>query len=180
MGQFKEWEYNSSGYVFIDLPDWSVVPTRGTSYVEFLAQRCGGNIQALNDTYGTRAESFPALLTSDMTTLNARHAEVAADDEVFLNVLADAYYTCVVRELRTVDPHHLILGDRLMALPERTPDSILFTASKFVDVLSFQPMGTRTMPRDYIDRVFQLTGKPILLADAHSGNKDIAGSPTND
>ena len=58
--------------------------------------------------------------------------------------MADIYYTCVVGELRKADPHHLVLGDRLMALPEWTPDSILVTAAKHVDVISFQPMGTRT------------------------------------
>lgn len=91
-----------------------------------------------------------------------------ADDEAFLNRIADVYYTCVAGELRKADPHHLILGDRLMALPEWTPDSILVTAAKYVDVIAFQPMGTRTMLRDYLDRVHRLTGKPILLADVNT------------
>jgi hypothetical protein len=55
-----------------------------------------------------------------------------------------------------------------MALPEWTPDSILVTAAKYVDVISFQPMGTRTPIREYIDRVHDLTGKPVLLADTNT------------
>jgi len=55
-----------------------------------------------------------------------------------------------------------------MALPEWTPDSILVTAAKYVDVISFQPLGTRTLLRTYLDRVHQLTGKPVLLADTNT------------
>lgn len=111
------------GYGFIDLPVWHPKPPRDESYVDF--------IRALPVTAPGRV-AHAAFLRN----------HPAADDEAFLNHLATAYYTCAVAALRSVDAHHLILGDRLMALPERTPDSILQTAAKFVDVLSFQPMGT--------------------------------------
>ncbi len=50
----------------------------------------------------------------------------------------------------------------------RVPDSILATAAKYVDVISFQPMGTRQLIGDHIDRVFRITGKPVLLADVNT------------
>jgi hypothetical protein len=173
------------GYVFIDLPVWSVTAVRGSSYVdfvralgsdghgkraylEFLTQRYGGDTQKFGKAYGIQTASFPALLPADLTGVKARDANVAVDDEAFLNHIANIYYTCVVGELRKCDPHHLILGDRLMALPDRTPNSILVTAAKHVDVISFQPMGTQKMIREYLDQVFQLTGKPILLADVNT------------
>ena len=141
------------GYVFIDLPVWHPQPRRGESYCDFLRRLDPG-------APGRRAyEDFVA---------QRRENNQAPDDEAFLNQIADAYYTCVVGELRRYDTHHLILGDRLMALPERTPDSILGTAARHVDVISFQPMGTRTLLRDYIDRVYRLTGKPVLLADVNT------------
>ncbi|MCL4206145.1 MAG: hypothetical protein KJ000_26980 [Pirellulaceae bacterium] len=141
------------GYVFIDLPVWHPQPRRGESYCDF--------VRSLDASApGRRAyEDFVAQCQAESK---------AADDEVFLNRVAEVYYTCVVGELRKADPNHLVLGDRLMALPEWTPDSILVTAAKHVDVISFQPMGTRTMLRDYIDRVHRLTSKPVLLADVNT------------
>ncbi len=141
------------GYVFIDLPVWNVVPARGPSYVDFIRGQPA-------DAPGKQAyEEFLARWQT---------GDKAAGDEAFLNETADVYYRCIVTELRKCDPHHLIFGDRLMALAERTADSILVTASKYVDVISFQPMGTRTLLRDYIDHVFAITGKPVLLADVNT------------
>ncbi len=96
-----------------------------------------------------------------------------ADDEALLNHIAEEYYDCIVTELRRVDPHHLILGDRFMAANKgqgnlKTPDSILQTAAKYVDVISFQPMGTPQLIKPYLEEVYQLTGKPILLADVNT------------
>ncbi|MBN2450026.1 MAG: hypothetical protein JXR77_06535 [Lentisphaeria bacterium] len=176
---------NCLGYVFIDLPVWSVVPRRGPSYVdfvrglgpgapgrkayvEFLSQRYDGDIDRLAKAYGLDVASVPALLTVDLTAVTRRRAAVAGDDEAFLNRIADTYYACVVGELRARDPHHLVLGDRLMALPEWTPDSVLVTAAKYVDAVAFQPMGTRTMLRSYIDHAAGITGKPVLLADTNT------------
>ncbi len=90
-----------------------------------------------------------------------------ASDEAFLNILADLYYRLTCKEIREIDPNYLILGDRFMTQPSRTPDSILVTAARYVDALSFQPMGTQTLVSDYIDHVHELTGKPILLADVN-------------
>jgi hypothetical protein len=141
------------GYVFIDLPVWHPQPIRGESYVDF--------IRSLDSSAAGRK-------AYDDFVAQRRAENAAADDEAFLNRIADVYYTCVVGELRKCDPHHLVLGDRLMALPAWTPDSILVTAAKYVDAISFQPMGTRTMLRDYIDRASRLTGKPVLLADVNT------------
>jgi hypothetical protein len=144
------------GYVFIDLPIWSI-------------QWQGHGDQA---TYLDFLKSLPSSSPGKQAYLNAfpdqDHADNVEAAEAFINEIADRYYACIAEELRKHDPHHLILGDRLMALPERTPDSILVTASKYVDVISFQPMGTRTPLRRYIDHVNEITGKPVLLADVNT------------
>jgi hypothetical protein len=144
------------GYVFKDLPIWSPTFTgRGErgSYVDFLRGLEPGS---------------PGRKAHDEFLRKRTSANQTADDEAFLNQISNVYYRCIVDELRRCDPHHLILGDRFMAGPERTPDSILVTAAKYVDVISFQPMGTRNPICKYIDHVFQITGKPILLADVNT------------
>jgi hypothetical protein len=137
------------GYVFIDLPVWHLTPPSGESYIDFI-------------------RGLPADAPGRLALAAFFRAHPDADDEAFTNHMAATYYTCAVVALRSVDPHHLILGDRLMALPERTPDSILQTAAQFVDVLSFQPLGTPKPIGAYLDRVHRLTGKPILLADVNT------------
>lgn len=137
------------GYVFIDLPVWHLKPPTGESYIDFI-------------------RGLPADSPGRLALAAFFRTQPDADDEAFTNHIAATYYTCAVTALRSVDPHHLILGDRLMALPERTPDSILQTAAKFVDVLSFQPLGTPKPIGAYLDRVHRLTGKPVLLADVNT------------
>lgn len=177
------------GYVFIDLPIWHPTNTGrsgGSSYVDFFRRlethaagrkaylsflrfRYRDDFTALKETYGSNIESLDGLSAVDFSAIDVKQNRVVAeDDELFLNEVAEVYYGCLTEELRRVDPHHLICGDRLMALAERTPDSLLKTAAKYVDVISFQPMGTRTMLSSYIDHVAEITGKPVLLADVNT------------
>jgi hypothetical protein len=151
------------GYVFIDLPVWSLAPPRGPSYVDFI-------------------RALPAAAPGRIAHTAFLREPGPGDDEAFTNRIAATYYACVVGALRSVDDHHLILGDRFMALPERTPDSILQTAAKFVDVISLQPLGTPNPIGAYLDRVHRLTGKPVLLADVNTmvarPAKDLADTTT--
>jgi hypothetical protein len=141
------------GYVFVDLPVWHPKPRRGGNYCDFIRSLDSG-------APGRKAYDAYAAL---------RRAEgIEADEEGFLNQIADVYYACVVGELKKVDSHHLILGDRLMALSDWTPDSITVTAAKYVDVISFQPMGTPTLIRTYLDHIHAITHKPVLLADTNT------------
>lgn len=137
------------GYVFIDLPIWSLQPQPGPSYIEFL-----------------RA------LPEEAPGRRALTALTGVDDEAVMNHIVETYYTVVCGELRKADPHHLILGDRFMAQPAskalHTPDSILKTAARFVDALAFQPMGTQNPIKAYLDHVLAHTGKPSLLADVNT------------
>ncbi len=141
------------GYVFIDLPVWSLQPKTGTNYVSFL-------------------KSLPKAAPGRVEMTNYRKANSEADDEQLLNHIADTYYEIVCDELRKHDTHHLILGDRFMAAmgnrPLHTPDSILRTAAKYVDVITFQPMGTQQPILKYLDHVLEITGKPSLLADVNT------------
>ncbi|NOY00495.1 MAG: hypothetical protein GXP30_12280 [Verrucomicrobia bacterium] len=177
------------GYVFIDLPIWHpasggrkggetyVDYIRGLApeeagrkaYVIFLEKQYQGNVTKFAGIYGVKASSFDALASSELSKVQVRkNNKVKVDDELFLNQMADVYYECVVGELRKLDPNHLVLGDRLMALPERTPDSIIATAAKYVDVITFQPMGTKKLIGGYIDHIFELTDKPVFLADVNT------------
>lgn len=178
---------NCLGYYFLDLPTWhnSFNRTKPAgsyvdffrnlgpdapgkkAYVKFIEEHYSRDIVGFNAAYGLDLKSFDELQTIQFPAAVTKKEKVVADDELFLNRVADAYYACATTELRKIDPHHLILGDRFMADSAKTHDSILKTASKYVDVISFQPMGTKNLLGDYIDKVHTLTGKPVLLGDVN-------------
>jgi hypothetical protein len=179
------------GYVFIDLPIWGVIPQRGISYVDFvrnlpsnapgkkeymnfIRKIYNNELPSFNKEYSLNLSSFEDILLADLSGISPnKNARIATDDEAFLAILAESYYECVAGELRKADPNHLILGDRFMAgtinQPGlRVPDAVLRTAAKYVDVISFQPMGGSILWREYIDYAHLLTGKPLLFADTNT------------
>ncbi len=141
------------GYVFIDLPLWTTQPPSGPSFVEFL-------------------RSLPEDAPGHVALAKYQQENPGADDDELMNYIADKYYSVMCGELRKIDPNHLIFGDRLMEArankATHTPDSILKTAAKHIDVIAFQPMGTQRPIGPYLNHVLALTGKPVLLADVNT------------
>lgn len=82
-----------------------------------------------------------------------------------LTRMAERYYRVTHDAVRRYDPHHLILGDRYEA-KAHLPDEILLAARPWVDVLGFQYFGEPDQVREDFDRWHELTGLPVLLADA--------------
>ncbi len=83
-----------------------------------------------------------------------------------LYALARHYYRLLHDVIREYDQDHLILGDRYEAA-ERIPEELLTAAAEYVDVISIQDFSPD--PEDIlgrIDRIYSLTGKPVLLADS--------------
>lgn len=181
---------NCLGYVGIDLPLWGTVVKNGISYIDFfrslenntygkkeylsfLNNKYKEKEKAFLDAYGLNLNSLKDLSPEQMAEISPlKNQVINADDEEFLNIVADTYFNCYSSEIRKADPNHLVLGDRFMAASEsqqdiKVPESILKTASKYFDVISFQPMGTRDFKKKYINRVFEITGRPILMADVN-------------
>lgn len=85
--------------------------------------------------------------------------------------MAERYYQVTHDAVRRYDPHHLILGDRYEA-KALLPDEILLAAKPYVDVVGFQYFGEPSQVREDFDRWHELTGLPVLLADASSPKRD--------
>ena len=106
---------------------------------------------------------FPQL--ADQTPGTSEYEEI-------LQKIAERYYSVMVSKIRYYDSKHLILGDRFNG---NRPDSdvVYMVAAKYCDVISIQyflhgQQSYREMEA-YFDRIHDLTGKPLLLADI--GNK---------
>ena len=77
----------------------------------------------------------------------------------------DQYYKTIVESIRRYDKNHLILGDRLEG-KQPLPDIVINTAAKYVDVLSFQYFDSYEKILSDFQKWHEMTGLPILLADA--------------
>lgn len=90
-----------------------------------------------------------------------------------LRKIAEQYYKVVTKHIKAYDPNHLILGDRFNGNFEGY-DLVYDIAKDYVDVISIQyftqgnPQNHVKMEK-YFDKIYELTGKPLLLADI--GNK---------
>lgn len=89
---------------------------------------------------------------------------------------AERYYRVTHDAIRRYDPNHLIFGDRYEA-NRPLSETVLRIAAEWTDVLRFQHFA----PVDRIARTFthwhQVTGLPVLLADACTPQRDISLYP---
>jgi hypothetical protein len=88
-----------------------------------------------------------------------------------LSRMAEQYYRVTHDAIRRYDPNHLILGDRYEATAP-LPNEILRAALPYVDVLSFQFFSDAGTIAPAFSDWHELTGKPILLADACVPGRD--------
>ena len=87
--------------------------------------------------------------------------------------MAGRYYQVTHDAIRRYDRNHLILGDRYEA-KARLPEEVLLAAAPRVDVMSFQYFSEPGEMTPNLARWHQLTGKPVLLADACPRRRDPA------
>jgi hypothetical protein len=87
--------------------------------------------------------------------------------------MARRYYRVTHDAIRRYDKNHLILGDRYEG-KALLPDEVLRAAAPYVDVLSFQYFSTPDVVCPDLERWHELTGLPVLLADASMPGRDPA------
>jgi len=87
------------------------------------------------------------------------------DGRAELHRLATRYYQVAHDAVRRYDRHHLIFGDRYNGRLH-TADEVLLAAKPYVDVLSFQYFAEPQVIAMDLQRWHELTGLPVLLADA--------------
>ncbi len=178
-------------YCWTDTPCWDLVRTRAfratdwvseirelkhdapgkIHYVEFLRERFGGDIQALNRAYGLKFDAFSRLRGSDFRGLDRSWPVVLHDDQQFLGVIAREFYKTVGEAQREYDPTHLVFGEKYLA--GDYPDQVILAAAPYIDALSVQPGDgyinvyppSDNFDREEFDRLHQLVNKPIFICD---------------
>jgi len=128
--------------------------------VELLQQRYG-NIQRLNAAWGARYRSFAELRRATRT--QGRIAK--ADKSTFLELVSARYVAPICKELRRLDPNHLILGPR----PSRFYPEVMKGIGRYCDVINvsayqlnrghdIDPQFTAT-----VNGIARDSGRPVML-----------------
>jgi acetyl esterase/lipase len=131
-------------------------------------------IALLKERYASAEEAAKAYRLPGLTTWDALLAHTkwpfsktpTADEAEFLSRLVDRYYATVCAEIRALDPHHLILGDKL-----RRPSPVVVKAvAKHTDVILYETYLFGEESSAYASELSQQAGgKPVLMGDGGFG-----------
>ena len=178
---------NLIGYMYVDLPvwwnldarkkgnDWAIAYRKlaarapgKAQYVDFLLER-RKTVAAINQAYGTSVKDRAGLL-AETAWANVRLDDQAVldDDRAFVAILVRQYYKFCNDEIRKLDPHHLIFGDRYASVDLGLED-VIKEAVPYIDGVAIQPIPKKGIANKFdkaaFDRVAAITGKPILICD---------------
>lgn len=124
-----------------------------TAFVHYLAETYAEDLDRVNATLGTDADSFRTLAD---TPINI--ARVPAEDvKAFITLASKTYFKKVRKAIRKQDPHHLFLGGSLVPTWRTSPEWNV-GGREFLDAISFDWYSTSV---DYL-RQYEGYGKPIL------------------
>ncbi|ASJ07082.1 glycosyl hydrolase [Thermococcus pacificus] len=132
--------------------------------VEVLKETFNGDITRVNEELKTSYESFDDLLTYT-GDLPSTPLFMEARKE-FVRRYAERYFNVTTTAIRKVDQNHLILGVRFAVSPFiRPPDVVFEVAGKYVDVISLNLYNFQVAPKEYLDHIHEITGKPIMITE---------------
>lgn len=179
-------EPNLLGYAYTDIPAW-VIPHQylearpewqmihpwvddlrclpagsagKQAWMRVLRDRYPSPIEA-GQVYGVNAESWKALAAVVNWPSPTDAASASHDSVAMLEAIAEHWYRLHFTLIRQHDPHHLILGDKLVDFPHW----LLNVVKRYVDVLFVQHYAPFEQSGPVLRRLYQATGKPILQGD---------------
>ncbi|MCD9020858.1 hypothetical protein [Cohnella silvisoli] len=139
------------------------------AWVAFLQERYH-TIERLNELWAAEYEAFEDLLwIKEYRTVESVYEQ---DKLEFLKIIAESYFRITTEILRMYDNNHLILGCRLVGTS--TPDVVLEVMGRYVDVMSVN-FYSFDVPKDYLDRAYGITGKPMMITEFSFGAGRSAG-----
>jgi hypothetical protein len=118
------------------------------------------SIERLNEAWNSEYIDFDDLL--HLNHYRANPQRLRQDKEGFLRLIAERYFRTTSEALKRYDPHHLNLGCRFVGVS--TPRVVLEVMEQYVDAVSVN-FYTLNLPVDYLSKVHQITGLPIMITE---------------
>lgn len=125
---------------------------------DFAARQAGNDLAAFNAFWGTRLDSFDALLALDaLPNATPAQREVKRD---FLRLVADRYFAVTTRAIRDVDPNHLVLGARFAGTGGADP-AVWEISGKYCEVVTFNCYPMADLDEGVVYTHFGKTGERV-------------------
>jgi len=125
------------------------------------------DIAAFNRSWKCQASGFEAL--ADMA-LQVTTPDAWQDMDQFTKVFIDRYFEVVNAAFRRADSHHMLLGARFLPGQIGT-ESAVKACGKYCEVFSIN-YYSMAIDKDFLDRVHQLSGRPVLLSEWSFGTAE--------
>ncbi len=138
---------------YLRLPEGSAGRERA---VRFLRDRYGDDLARFNKAWGASFEDWKSVAGASSSSEEARK-----DQEAWLELAAERYFSVCARAIRAADPNHLILGCRFAGY---APEAVLRGMRGHVDVVSHNDYSPNA-PVGALERIHRITGKPVMLTE---------------
>ncbi|MEL6110563.1 MAG: hypothetical protein AAFU85_31535, partial [Planctomycetota bacterium] len=137
------------------------------AYVRLLRKLYQDSIAAFNQTYATSFESFDALATARQWRPHTElsNANETRDNIEFLKLVVDQYYRTAKRAIRSYDPNHLFIGDKLNANTDSI-DTVLPVTSRYTDCVFYQMYARYEVQKPGLDRWSRSVDLPFINGDS--------------
>jgi hypothetical protein len=164
IGNEPVWTFTGHRSPFNDLfvlPDY---PHTRAAAVTWLRERYHDRLPELNAAWGTTFAGWDDLQRGvpDVRTGTVALQQDAAE---FLGQVLGRFYDTACRVIRSIDPHHLLLGGRFYSVSMADP---YVRACRSFDVYSFN-CYQREVPLEQVERVERLSGLPSMVGEFHFG-----------
>lgn len=135
------------------------------AYVETM-QKQHLSIQSFNITYNSSFNSWQELTEAENWSGNIppTSSKEQADNDAFLLVCVNQYYSVAKSALRRVDPNHLFFGDKLNGNTDNMEKN-LEVAAKYVDVILYQHYDHCSGQMALLDKLTSRVNLPFINGD---------------
>lgn len=119
-----------------------------------------GSIEKFNAAWKMQAAGFEDLLTQGLPMATPQAGE---DMKVYTELFVDKLYSVVALTFRKYDKNHMLIGNRLQ-YGTINNEMVCRIMAKYLDVVSFN-YYTYGFDNDFLRKVYQWTGKPMILSE---------------
>ncbi|HTA77823.1 MAG TPA: hypothetical protein VK791_11795, partial [bacterium] len=140
----------------------------------FFQSRYANDIDQFNNVWKTSMTSFDEMEAPfTMIPLTKKQKE---DANAWAGVVAERYFSVTVAAIKSVDPHHLILGVRFAG---ETPWEVVEACGKYCDVVSVNVYSkSGDLDQKLLDNFYAKAKRPILISEySFSADENQSGDP---
>jgi len=136
----------------------------GRAEVLRFVREAAGSLETFHATWRTNLSDWSQLASLPSSAFRPRTRAAREVTEAFMAAAFHRYASIAVAGLRSVDPHHLILGCRFHTYEKNAGDTLIRLAAEYFDVISLAYYEKRP-PVFEMDGIWAEVDKPFLVEE---------------